>query len=133
VAVVEPPKENLPIYDYVSNPVAIFDGSDGLLCYRNIDLASRQMTVVRFAEVISLKVLPVNSEYLEQYKYPIKHFAFNEIFGAEETEIWQAAEARLWAISFDDLIVEVMFMGPVTVDGAETAGRIVDALTRMEQ
>ena len=39
-------------------------------------------------------------------------------------------EARLWAISFNDLIVEVMFMGSVTVDGEETAGRTVDALIR---
>jgi hypothetical protein len=130
VAVVESPKENLPLYDYVINPVAIFDGRDGLLCYSNAVPARGDITVVRFAEVISLKVLPIDSEYLRQYKYPLKHFAFNEIFGSDETKYWEVVEARLWAISFNDLIVEVMFMGSVTVDGAETAGRTVDALIR---
>ncbi|OWV90401.1 hypothetical protein [Rhizobium sp. R693] len=130
MAIVESPKEKLPLYDYIGNPIAIFDGSDGLLCYSNAGPTRGQITVVRFAEVISLKVLPVNSEYLSQYKYPLKHFAFNEIFGADETKPWEDVEARLWAMSFNDLVVEVMFMGAVTVDNAETANRTVDALVR---
>jgi len=127
MVLVNAPNEELPDFNYVFNPVAIFDGLDALLGYFG---PTRQVTVVRFADVISLKVLPINSEYLHRYTYPIKHFVFNEIVGSDETKEWEDVNARLWAIPFNDVTVEVMFMGPVTLDGVEAANQTLASMLR---
>ncbi|MFS2180394.1 hypothetical protein ACCC98_31295 [Rhizobium pisi] len=103
------PHEVFPQIATVANPAVFFDGEDALLCYETSDRAGSSNVVLKFGDVIDLRITPMNVEGLSACRYPIKPWAFNEIVGGEETARWKALNPRLWLISFHDLTIEVIF------------------------
>ena len=103
------PAEAFPEPGTVCNPAVFYDGSDAFVCYEACERAGAGNAVLKFGEVIDFRVTPMNVEGLEECRYPVKPWAFNEIFACEETIRWKMLGARLWLISFNDVMVEVIF------------------------
>jgi hypothetical protein len=103
------PREAFPEPDTVCNPAVFYDGSDAFVCYEASERAGGGNVVLKFGEVIDFRVTPMNVEGLEKCRYPVEPWAFNEIFCCEETIRWKVLGARLWLISFNDVMVEVIF------------------------
>lgn len=103
------PQEAFPEIATVANPAVFFDGEDALLCYEAFGRTGNSNVVLKFSDVIDLRITPMNVEGLPSCRYPVKPWAFNEIFGGEETVRWSALKPRLWLISFQDLMIEVLF------------------------
>ena len=78
--------------------------------------------MLKFDEVIDLRVTPMNVEGLNECRYPVRPWAHNEIFDCEETIRWKALKARLWLISFNDVMVEVIFETVSLVSHSSDAG-----------
>jgi hypothetical protein len=51
----------------------------------------------------------MNVEGLKGCRYPVDPWAFNEIFASEEISEWKALDPRFWFISFNDVMIEVLF------------------------
>lgn len=103
------PLEDFPGVGTVANPAVFFDGSDALVSYEASVRAGGGNVVLRFIDVIDIKITPMNVEGLNACRYRINPWAFNEIIGVEEVAKWSVLHARLWLISFNDLMIEVIF------------------------
>lgn len=106
---VSTPQEVLPEVGTVANPAVLYDGTDVFVCYEASVRSGGGNVVLKFAEVIDFRVTPMNVEGLEECRYPVSPWAFNEVIGGEETTRWQALNPRLWLISFNDVMIEVLF------------------------
>ena len=51
----------------------------------------------------------MNVEGLKECRYSVHPWSFNEIVGGEETSKWKALNPRFWLISFNDVMIEVLF------------------------
>lgn len=78
--------------------------------------------VLRFEDVIDLRILPMNVEGLSEYRYPVHPWMFNEIIDGEEVANWKALNPRLWLISFNDVLIEILF-GAVSLLIHDRGGR----------
>lgn len=103
------PREAFPELGTVSNPAVLYDGNDAFVCYEASVRAGRGNVVIKFGEVIDFRVRPMSVEDLKECPYRIRPYAFNEIVGREETSKWRALNPRFWLISFNDVIIEVLF------------------------
>ena len=103
------PLEDFPGVGTVANPAVFFDGSDALISYEASPRAGGGNVVLKFVDVIDLKITPMNVEGLNACRYRVQPWSFNEIIGGEETAKWRAFNARLWLISFNDVMIEVVF------------------------
>ncbi|APG88936.1 hypothetical protein SAMCCGM7_pC1757 (plasmid) [Sinorhizobium americanum CCGM7] len=65
--------------------------------------------VLKFGNVIDFRISPMNVEGLQECRYPLHAWHFNEVAGSEETAEWRSLNARLWLISFNDVTIEVLF------------------------
>ena len=105
---VSSPLEAFPELGTVTNPAVLHDGTDAFLCYEASPRAGGGNVLIKFGQVIDFRVTPMNVEGLKGCRYPAKPWAFNEILGPE-TSKWKAVNARLWLISFNDVMIEVLF------------------------
>lgn len=128
MVIIQPPEEQFAGLSYFHNPVVVFDGRDVLLGVTGP--GERDVTMLRFEHAITFRTLPVSSEHLGDYKYRVKHFALNEITGADETREWELLDARFWAIPFNDLLIEIVFFGAVSIDPKGGMGQTLEQLIR---
>ncbi|MEZ2221158.1 hypothetical protein [Rhizobium sp. RCC_161_2] len=108
-AIVEEPREKFPEVGDVANPAIFFDGEDVFLCYQISPRGGGGNAVVKFGDVFEFQVKPMNVEGLGQCRYPVRPWSFNEIINAEEILRWRVLKPRFWMISFNDVMVEVLF------------------------
>ncbi|OAP36991.1 hypothetical protein AU381_20405 [Sinorhizobium glycinis] len=106
---VSEPQEAFPEIGTVANPAALYDGNDVLLCYQASPRAGGGNVVLKFGDVIGFRVSPINVEGLQECRYPVQPWQFNEVAGGKETAEWKALNPRLWLISFSDVTIEVLF------------------------
>ena len=94
------------------NP-AIFSNSDDLwLAYETTAEPRGDIyAVIRFADIIDLRLSPINDEGLGQHPYAsagLKWYSFNEVIDSQETLRWKTLEARHWVITFQDVTLDVV-------------------------
>ncbi|MGO4136790.1 hypothetical protein ACEQ6A_19830 [Rhizobium brockwellii] len=106
---VSSPQEAFPLIGTVANPAVFYDGNDAFVCYEASMRSGRCNVVLKFGEVIDFRITPMNVEGLRECRYPVNPWAFNEVIGGGETARWQALKPRLWLISFNDIMIEVLF------------------------
>ncbi|MHC1548799.1 hypothetical protein [Phyllobacterium sp. K27] len=113
------PIEALPELGTVSNPAVLYDGNDAYVCYETSDRTGGGNVVLKFGGVIDFRMTPMTAEGLRECRYPIKPWAFNEVFGGEETMRWRALDPRFWLISFNEVTIEIIFetVSIITHDG----------------
>lgn len=103
------PLEVFPELGTVANPAVLYDGNDAFVCYEASVRAGGGNVVLKFAEVIDFRITPMNVEGLKECRYPVHPWTFTEIVGGEETSKWTALNPRFWLISFNDVMIEVLF------------------------
>ena len=103
------PHEAFPEIGTVENPAVLFDGHDAFVCYEASVRAGGGNVVLKFGAVIDFRINPETVEGLEAFRYPVAPWAFNEVEGSEETARWQVLNPRFWIISFNDLLLEIVF------------------------
>lgn len=103
------PREAFPELGTVSNPAVLYDGHDAFVCYEASVRAGGGNVVIKFGGVIDFRVTPMSVEGLTGCRYRVRPWAFNEIVGGEETSKWRAFNPRFWLISFNDVMIEVLF------------------------
>lgn len=106
---VSSPQEAFPELGTVQNPALLHDGSDAFVCYEASPRAGGGNVVIRFGQVIDFRITPMNVEGLEGCRYPVNPWTFNEIPQCDETAKWKALNPRFWLISFNDVMIEVLF------------------------
>ncbi|KSV70703.1 hypothetical protein N182_05305 [Sinorhizobium sp. GL2] len=87
----------------------LYDGNDAFVCYEASVRAGGGNVVLKFGEIIDFRITPMNVEGLKECRYPVHPWTFNEIVGGEETSKWKALNPRFWLISFNDVMIEVLF------------------------
>ena len=103
------PHEAFPEIGTVENPAVLFDGHDAFVCYEASVRAGGGNVVLKFGAVIDFRINPETVEGLEAFRYPVAPWAFNEVEGSEETARRQVLNPRFWIISFNDVMIEVLF------------------------
>ena len=103
------PLETFPEIGTVANPAVLYDGNDVLLCYDASIRSGGGNVVLKFGNVIDFRISPMNVEGLQECRYPVYPYQFNEVTGGEETGKWCPLNPRLWLISFNDVTIEVLF------------------------
>jgi hypothetical protein len=103
------PQEAFPELGTVANPAVHFNANDVFICYEASERSGGGNVVLKFGDVIDFRITPMNVESLKACRYPVNPWTFNEVVGGEETTRWKALNQRLWLISFNDLMVEVLF------------------------
>ena len=103
------PQEAFPEIGTVENPAVFYDGRDAFVCYEASIRSGGGNVVLKFEDVIELRKTPINVEGLRECRYPVNPWAFNEVIGGVETARWHALKMRLWLISFNDIMIEVLF------------------------
>jgi len=103
------PLEAFPELGTVANPAVLYDGNNAFVCYEASLRAGGGNVVLKFGEVIDFRITPMNVEGLKECRYAVHPWSFNEIVGGEETSKWKALNPRFWLISFNDLMIEVLF------------------------
>ena len=103
------PKEAFPEIGTAENPAVLYDGNDAFLCYEASVRSGGGNVVLKFGNVIDFRVSPMNVEGLQECRYPIHAWHFNEVAGSEETAKWTPLSARLWLMSFNDVTIEALF------------------------
>ncbi|MCA1440375.1 hypothetical protein I6F07_09145 [Ensifer sp. IC4062] len=106
---VSSPQEAFPELGTAANPAVLYDGNDAFVCYEASVRSGGGNVVLKFGDVIDFRIKPVNVEGLKECRYPVNPWAFNEVVGGEETARWKALNPRLWLISFNDVMIEVLF------------------------
>ncbi|MCV9965799.1 hypothetical protein OIU34_28420 [Pararhizobium sp. BT-229] len=107
---VQQPPENFPEIGTVSNPAVFFDGEDAFICYEVSSRGGGGNVVLRFSDVIELRLTPMNAEGLKQCRYLVGAWSFNEVIGGEEAAAWKVLEPRFWLITFNDMTIEILFV-----------------------
>lgn len=103
------PLEAFPELGTVENPAVLYDGNDAFVRYEASLRAGGGNVVLKFGEVIDFRITPINVDGLKECRYAVHPWSFNEIVGGEETSKWKALNPRLWLISFNDVMIEVLF------------------------
>ncbi len=103
------PKEVFPRIGTVENPALFFDGDSLFLSYRVAPVDGDGTVVLRFSDVIHFEQNPVNVEGISAARYPASPWSFTEVIGSDRTSRWRALNPRFWTISFNDVMVEVVF------------------------
>ncbi|MDF1635129.1 hypothetical protein [Mycoplana sp. MJR14] len=106
---VQSPKENFPEVGTVANPAALYDGDDAFVCYEASGRMGGGNVVLKFNGDIDFRITPMTVEGLGKCRYPVKPWAFNEVIDVEETDQWKALNPRLWLMSFNDVMIEILF------------------------
>ncbi|OCI96433.1 hypothetical protein A6U86_34205 [Rhizobium sp. AC27/96] len=106
---VSSPQEAFPELGTVENPAVLYDGNDAFICYEASPRVGGGNVVIRFGQVIDFRIIPMNVEGLKGCRYPVNPWSFNEISQCEETSKWKALNPRFWLVSFNDVMVEVLF------------------------
>ncbi|EJC82341.1 hypothetical protein Rleg4DRAFT_4050 [Rhizobium leguminosarum bv. trifolii WSM2297] len=106
---VSSPPEGYPQIGTVANPAVLYDGNDAFVCYETSGREGGDNVVLKFAEVIDFRITPMTIHGLKECRYVVNPWAFNEIIGGEETAKWKVLNPRLWLISFNDVMIEVLF------------------------
>lgn len=106
---VSTPQEDFPELGTVANPAVLYDGNDAFVCYEASVRAGGGDVVIKFGAVIDFRITPMNVEGLKECRYPVHPWTFNEIFGGKETSQSRPLNPRFWLISFNDIMVEVLF------------------------
>ncbi|MGG6893682.1 hypothetical protein [Rhizobium sp. BR 315] len=101
--------EPFPEIGTVENPATFYDGNNAFLCYEASVRAGGGNVVLKFGRAIDFRIAPINIEGLGECRYPVSPWAFNEVIGGEETGKWRSLKPRLWLISFNDIMVDVLF------------------------
>jgi hypothetical protein len=115
------PKEVLPELDTVAGPSVFYDEDDAYLCYIASERAGGGNVVLKFEDVIELRVTPLNVDGLKDCRYPVDPWTFNEVVDGEEAAEWKALSPRFWLITFRDVTVEILF-ATVSVVGRTERG-----------
>ncbi len=107
------PVENFPAIGTVENPSTFYDGRDLVLSYEIAPVAGGGIAVLKFHQIFDFRISPMNVEGLANAKHPTRAWAFTEVFGSDKTEYWnvKALNIRFWTISFNDVTVEIVFLG----------------------
>lgn len=102
-------EDSFPEIGTVENPAVLFDGTHVFVCYEASTRSGGGNVILKFAEVIDFRIAPTTSEGLSAYRYPAKPWAFNKIEGTAETARWPTLKPTFWAISFNDVMLEIVF------------------------
>jgi hypothetical protein len=103
------PQEDFPGVGTVANPAVLYDGNDAFVCYEASVRAGGGNVVLKFGDVIDFRITPVTVEGLGECRYPVDPWSITEIIGGKETAEWKVLNPRLWLISFNDVMIEVLF------------------------
>ncbi len=106
---VSTPPEAFPAIGTVANPAVLFDGGDAFVCYESSGQAGIGNVVLKLGDVIDFRINPETVEGLKAFRYPVAPWAFTEVEGSEETVRWQVLNPRFWLMSFNDMMLEIVF------------------------
>lgn len=101
----------------------LYDGNDAFVCYEASMRSGGGNVVLKFGGVIDFRITPMNVDGLKECRYPVNPWTFNEVIGGEETVKWQALNPRLWLMSFNDVLIEVLFCETVSLISRDARGR----------
>lgn len=79
-----------------------------LLCYEVAPIDSG-IVILLFSNVFYFEKNTNNILGLGSSKYPVRPWSFTEVFASDRTERWKALSPRFWTISFNDMMVEIVF------------------------
>lgn len=103
------PLERFPAIGTVESPALFYDGADILLCYQIAPVAGGGNALLAFTGVFDLRINPTNIQGLASSELPVKPWDFLEISNARRIQRWASLNPRLWTISFNDEMVEIVF------------------------
>lgn len=112
------PPEHLPKIGTVESAAVFYDGADALLAYEIAPVAGGGIAILAFDHVFDLRVLPLTVESLGQADLPASPYAITEVFGSPRTTKWTALAPRLWTLSFNDELIEIVFRKVELIDHA---------------
>lgn len=101
------------------------------MCYEASHRAGGGNVLVKFTDVIDFRVTPGNVEGLGGFRYPVKAWAFCEIVGGEETVKWKALKPRFCIMSFNDVMIEVVFIEAFLIVQDKNGGNLLNTLLRV--
>ncbi|MES5100527.1 hypothetical protein ABUK73_20050 [Agrobacterium sp. BA1120] len=102
-------KEAFPEIGGVSNPAVLCNGEEAFVCYKVSHREGRGNALLKFSDVIDFRLTPLNTERLDSFRYLISPWQFNEVFGGDQVARWKAFDPRFWLISFNDVVIEILF------------------------
>ncbi len=104
------PIEGFPAIATIDDASFLFDGSRVWLTYQIAPKDGGGCAMMIFSDVIDFAMHPFNApEGLGRCKYPVHPWAFNEYSETEEQAFWKALKPRLFHISFNDRLIEILF------------------------
>lgn len=102
------PQESFPQIGTVDDPAIFYEGRNLLVCYEVAPASDGGAVILKFSDVVFVEQNPNNvPEGLQNAKHPVKAWEFTEVSGSEHTERWPTR--RFWTISFNDMMVEIVF------------------------
>ena len=104
------PSETFPTIGTVEDPALFCDGRNLFLCYEIAPADNGGNAILAFSDVVYFEQNPNNvHEGLRASAYPVRAWDFTEVLGSDRTERWRGIPRRFWTISFNDMMVEVVF------------------------
>ena len=130
------PQEAFPQIGTVEDPAIFYDGRNLLLCYEVAPASDGGNVILSFSDVVFVEQNPNNvPEGLRNSKYPVNAWDFTEVLGTERTERW--GTRRFWTISFNDMMVEIVFSSVRQVhrtrDSVSPGATLLDYLATQHQ
>lgn len=103
------PAEKLPALGTVENPAIFYDGANALLAYQVAPVDGGGSVVLACDDVFDLRILPLTVESLGEAELPARPWSITEITGSQRTAHWTHLSPRLWTLSFNDELIEIVF------------------------
>lgn len=104
------PSEAFPPIGTVENPAIFSDGYDLLVCYEIAPSGGGGNAILAFTTVTYFEQNPNNvHEGLRNARYPHRPWDFTEVIGSDRNRSSEWSESRFWTISFNDVMVEIVF------------------------
>ena len=103
------PPESFPLIGTVQNPMFISDGDDLVLCYEVAPVSGGGIAFIRFTDVSEFSLDGwANVRALEDASYFARPWKFSEIKGSPKAG-QEPLSRRHWTISFNDLLLSIVF------------------------
>ena len=106
----KPPLETFPQIGTIEDPALFCAERTLLLSYELAPVGGGGNAILFFSDVVYFEQNPNNvHEGLRQSVYPVRAWDFTEVFGSDRIKRWGHTPRRFWTISFNDVMVEVVF------------------------
>lgn len=102
--------QELPGIGTVKNP-SVFDedAQNTYISYEVSPKDGRGCAIIKFSGVILYKNRPITSEGLSNHEYALSPWRFNFLSDTKELSRWGALNPKHWAISFNDVTIDIVF------------------------